>query len=63
MPEDKEGILALPLEQRDDIIVCENVHKWFGEFCAVRDVSMTVKRGESSSSSARRGRANPHSSA
>ena len=46
MPEDKEGILALPLEQRDDIIVCENVHKWFGEFCAVRDVSMTVKRGE-----------------
>ncbi len=46
MPEDKEGILALPLEQRDDIIVCENVHKWFGDFCAVRDVSMTVKRGE-----------------
>ncbi|MCY4112062.1 MAG: ATP-binding cassette domain-containing protein, partial [Chloroflexi bacterium] len=46
MPEDKAAILELPLEQRDDIIVCEGVHKWFGDFCAVRDVSMRVKRGE-----------------
>ncbi len=38
--------LSMPLEERDDIIVCENVHKWFGDFCAVRDVSMSVKRGE-----------------
>ncbi len=38
--------LSMPLEERDDIIVCENVHKWFGEFCAVRDVTMSVKRGE-----------------
>ena len=37
---------SMPLEERDDIIVCENVHKWFGEFCAVRDVTMSVKRGE-----------------
>ena len=43
---DKEAILALPLDQRDDIIVCENVYKWFGNFCAVRDVSLNVKRGE-----------------
>ncbi len=46
MPEDNAAILELPLEQRDDIIVCEGVHKWFGDFCAVRDVSMRVKRGE-----------------
>ena len=38
--------LSMPLEERDDIIVCENVHKWFGDFCAVRDVTMSVKRGE-----------------
>ena len=43
---DKDAILALPLEQRDDIIVCENVYKWFGNFCAIRDVSLNVKRGE-----------------
>ena len=45
-PNSKEAMLALPLDQRDDIIVCENVFKWFGNFCAVRDVSMRVKRGE-----------------
>ena len=43
---DKEAIMALPLEERDDIIICENVHKWFGSFCAVRDISLNVKRGE-----------------
>ena len=42
----KEELLALPLDQRDDIIVYENVFKWFGAFCAIRDVSMRVKRGE-----------------
>jgi len=40
MPDDKAAILELPLEQRDDIIVCENVHKWFGDFCAVRPKSL-----------------------
>ena len=46
IPADKAEILARPLEERDDIVVCENVHKWFDDFCAVRDVSMRVKRGE-----------------
>ena len=46
IPADKEAILARPLEERDDIIICENVHKWFDDFCAVRDVSLRVKRGE-----------------
>ena len=35
-----------PMEERDNIIVCENVFKWFGNFCAINDVSMSVKRGE-----------------
>ncbi len=43
---DKEAILALPLDQRDDIIICEGVYKWFGNFCVIRDVNLTVKRGE-----------------
>ncbi len=30
----------------DDIIVCRDVHKWFGSFEALRGVSMTVKAGE-----------------
>ncbi len=46
IPADKEAILARPLEERDDIIICENVYKWFDDFCAVRDVSLRVKRGE-----------------
>ena len=40
------NIRNVPLEERDDIIVCENVFKWFGNFCAINDVSMSVKRGE-----------------
>ena len=43
---DREAILALPLEQRDDIIVHEGVFKWFGNFCVLRDVNVNVKRGE-----------------
>ena len=46
IPADKAEILARPLAERDDIVICENVHKWFDDFCAVRDVSMSVKRGE-----------------
>ena len=42
----KDDILALPVEQRDDIIVYENVYKWFGNFCVIRDVNIRVKRGE-----------------
>jgi general L-amino acid transport system ATP-binding protein len=30
----------------DDIIVCENVKKWFGEFQALRGISLRVRRGE-----------------
>jgi len=30
----------------DDIIICENVNKWYGDFHALRDVSLRVKRGE-----------------
>ncbi len=29
-----------------DIIICENVNKWYGEFHALRDVSLRVKKGE-----------------
>jgi len=30
----------------DEIIICRNVHKWYGEFEALKGVSLTVKRGE-----------------
>ncbi len=30
----------------EDIIVCRNVHKWFGDFHVLRGIDMTVKRGE-----------------
>ena len=30
----------------EDIIVCRDVHKWFGNFHALRGISTTVKRGE-----------------
>ncbi|RRR70824.1 MAG: amino acid ABC transporter ATP-binding protein [Candidatus Viridilinea halotolerans] len=33
-------------ELTEDIIVCEGVNKWFGEFQALKDVSMRVKKGE-----------------
>ena len=42
----KSDILQLPLEQRDDIIIYEGVHKWFGNFCVLRDVNVRIKRGE-----------------
>ncbi|MEM8532341.1 MAG: amino acid ABC transporter ATP-binding protein, partial [Chloroflexota bacterium] len=32
------------LEQ--DIIVCENVHKWYGDFHVLKGVSVTIKKGE-----------------
>jgi general L-amino acid transport system ATP-binding protein len=35
-----------PLEQRDDIIVCKNIHKWFGDLHVLKDVSVNIKRGE-----------------
>ncbi|CUS04405.2 amino-acid transporter subunit; ATP-binding component of ABC superfamily [Candidatus Promineifilum breve] len=30
----------------DEIIICRDVHKWYGEFEALKGVSLTVKRGE-----------------
>ncbi len=30
----------------DDIIVCREVHKWFGDFHVLRGLSITVKRGD-----------------
>ena len=30
----------------EDIIICEDVHKWFGSFHVIRGISTTVKRGE-----------------
>ncbi|GAB4429430.1 MAG: amino acid ABC transporter ATP-binding protein [Chloroflexi bacterium OHK40] len=30
----------------DDIIICEAVNKWYGEYHALRDVSLRVKKGE-----------------
>lgn len=32
--------------ESDDIIVCRNVNKWYGEYHALRDFSLTVKRQE-----------------
>jgi general L-amino acid transport system ATP-binding protein len=36
----------LPLEHREDIIVCKDVHKWYGKHHALKDVTMNVKQGE-----------------
>jgi general L-amino acid transport system ATP-binding protein len=30
----------------EEIIVCRDVHKWYGEFHALRGVSLTLRRGE-----------------
>ena len=34
------------LENGENIIVCRDVHKWFGNFHALRGISTTVKKGE-----------------
>ena len=44
--EQVQDVLAKPIEERDDIIICRNVYKWFGDFCVINDVSIEVKRGE-----------------
>jgi len=31
---------------QDDIIVCRDVHKWYGNFHALKGINLTVKRGE-----------------
>jgi general L-amino acid transport system ATP-binding protein len=35
----------MPLSDKD-IIICEEVHKWYGEYHALRGVNTTVKEGE-----------------
>ena len=45
----------------EDIIVCRDVHKWFGNFHVLRGVNMTVTRGERSSFSALPAPASPPS--
>jgi general L-amino acid transport system ATP-binding protein len=37
---------AATLTQMEDVIVCHNINKWYGDFQALRDVSLTVKAGE-----------------
>lgn len=37
-------VAAVP--KTDDIIICRGVRKWYGDFEALRGISLTVKRGE-----------------
>jgi general L-amino acid transport system ATP-binding protein len=30
----------------EDVILCDNVHKWYGDFEALRGISLSVKKGE-----------------
>ena len=34
------------LETVEDIIICRDVHKWFGDFHVLQGVNVTIKRGE-----------------
>ena len=34
------------MTNNEEIIVCRDVHKWFGDFHALRGISLTVERGE-----------------
>jgi len=38
--------MAERLETAEDIIICQDVHKWFGDFHVLRGVSVTIKKGE-----------------
>lgn len=33
-------------EQQDDIIICRDVHKWYGDFHVLNNVTATVRKGE-----------------
>ena len=37
---------AATLTQMEEVIVCHNINKWYGDFQALKDVSLTVKSGE-----------------
>ncbi len=34
------------ISRAEDVIVCQNVHKWYGDFEALRGISLNVKQGE-----------------
>ncbi len=34
------------VSQSDDIIICEDVHKWFGDFHVLKGISVRIGRGE-----------------
>jgi general L-amino acid transport system ATP-binding protein len=36
----------LDLVTAEDVILCDNVHKWYGDFEALRGISLDVKKGE-----------------
>ena len=37
---------AATLTQMDEVIICHNINKWYGDFQALKDLSLTVKSGE-----------------
>jgi general L-amino acid transport system ATP-binding protein len=37
---------AATLTKMDEVIICENINKWYGDYHALRNVSLTVKSGE-----------------
>jgi general L-amino acid transport system ATP-binding protein len=37
---------AATLTKMEDVIVAQNINKWYGDYHALRDVSLTVKSGE-----------------
>ena len=34
------------MQEQEDMIICRDVHKWFGSYHALRGVSLNVKKGE-----------------
>ena len=34
------------LTKAEEVIVCKDVQKWYGDFHALRGISLTVKKGE-----------------
>jgi len=49
-PNNNSAAVKSPAPEREqaieEIIVCHDVHKWYGDFEALRGISLTVKRGE-----------------
>lgn len=39
-------VTAAEKKDAEDIIVCRDVHKWYGEFHALRGVTTTIRKGE-----------------